>query len=617
MPADFTASSQQIRRLVDALDRLMKEARVLGVEAPNDQPWYTLLRHKLLPQAESQAVLVVAVVGGTNIGKSVVFNHLAGETASGVSPLAAGTKHPVCLVPADFDDEASLARIFAGFRLQRWHGPGDPLADRAEHMLYWRVGKNVPPRLLLLDTPDVDSDARVNWQRAEVIRESADVLIAVLTQQKYNDAAVKQFFRDAAKADKAVLVLFNQVDMQDDRAFWPQWLATFRDETGAVPELVYVAPYDRHAAGSLELPFYAVGRDGLAPPGEPVSIRHHLAELHFDAIKLRTLRGALARVVDPDDGAAQYLRHVRHAAGDFATARSAMASVKHAGVRWPIVPSRLLVDEIRTWWDRHQRREWSRKVHGFYRAVGRGILWPVRTAWDAMSGQQPDSLERFQKLEREAVVEAVAKLLEELERLADVGGEVLKPRLQQLLAGHSRERLLSRVVAAHAELPPVDDDYRAFLATQLDAWTKANPAAVSLLRSLDVAAAVARPAVTVTLALGGLAFAGDVVGQAAMHTMSHTATQVAAEAAITGGITGGGEAVLTATGEVGGKQAAARLFARLQERYATQRAAWLGELLERELLGDLLATLQRAAAVTEGEAYTQAERALAELRAAT
>ena len=75
----------------------------------------------------------------------------------------------------------------------------------------------MPPRLLLLDAPDVDSDVTVNWQRARAIRQAADVLVAVLTQQKYNDAAVKQFFRAAVEADKPIVVVFNQCDLEADR----------------------------------------------------------------------------------------------------------------------------------------------------------------------------------------------------------------------------------------------------------------------------------------------------------------------------------------------------------------------------------------------------------------
>ncbi|NIO14098.1 MAG: hypothetical protein GTO03_10110, partial [Planctomycetales bacterium] len=59
------------------------------------------------------------------------------------------------------------------------------------------------------------------------IRQAADVLVAVLTQQKYNDAAVKRFFRAAVEADKPILVVFNQCNLVSDAAYWPQWLATF------------------------------------------------------------------------------------------------------------------------------------------------------------------------------------------------------------------------------------------------------------------------------------------------------------------------------------------------------------------------------------------------------
>ncbi len=107
-------------------------------------------------------------------------------------------------------------------------------------------------------------------------------------------------------------------------------------------------------------------------------------------------------------------------------------------------------------------------------------------------------------------------------------------------------------------------------------------------------AAIARPAITVSLAVSGWILAGDLVGQTAVHVAGHTAGNLAAEAAIAGGITGGGEAVVGVAGE-GVKQAAARLFRQLQTRYAELRAAWLTSWLERELLGDLLADLRRGA----------------------
>jgi hypothetical protein len=612
MAVDFQSWAAQIERTNRALSDLLPIAGRLGVASPQGEEWWELLVHKLVPQLATRPALVVAIVGGTNIGKSAIFNQLAGETASAVSPLAAGTRHPVCLVPAGFDDERLLERIFAGFSLRRWRSPSDALDDSDEHRLFWRTGAVIPPRLLLLDTPDIDSDAQVNWQRADVIRQVADVLIAVLTQQKYNDAAVKQFFRRAVAAEKPIIVLFNQCDLAADREFWPLWLETFTTETGACPELVYVLPYDRQAANSLTIPFYNVGPTGQAPPAEASSLRDDLAALHFDKIKIRTFRGALARVLNPQNGAPAYLERIRFRAAEFASASQALAAADLARVTWPIVPPQLLVDEIRAWWDAN-RRPWSRRVHGIYRALGQGVGWPVLAAWRALSGPAVDPLDAFRARERAVLIEACEKLLDELDRLRRVGNETLRPRLEALVSGQSRATLLDSIQAAHDQLPALDEDYRRTLRAELDTWGRENPRAVSFLQSLDHAAAIARPAITVVLLVTGTFVGSEVVGQTAVHLAGHTASNLAAEAAIAGGITVGGEVVVSATGE-GVRQAAGRLFRRLQTRYAESRAAWLAGWLERELLGGMLGDLRLGAEAPRSAPFRETAEALAALR---
>jgi hypothetical protein len=227
-----------------------------------------------------------------------------------------------------------------------------------------------------------------------------------------------------------------------------------------------------------------------------------------------------------------------------------------------------------------------------------------------MTSSKVDSLELLHRKEREAIVTAVGTLLDELDRLAQVGNETLRPRLLALLGGHAREQLLERVREAHDRLPAVDEDYRAFLRRELDTWRQTNPRAVRFLQSMDNVAALARPAITVSLAVSGWVLAGDLVGQAAVQAAGHTAGQLATEAAITGGITGGGEALVSTTTE-GVRQAAARLFGRLQARYAEGRARWLAGWLEAELLGDLLHDLRRGAEVPTCEAFREVEAALA------
>ena len=78
--------------------------------APLDgREWYRSLCEKLVPQLGEETYLVVAVVGGTNIGKSVIFNHIADARLSATSPLASGTRHPVCVVPEGFASGHDLA----------------------------------------------------------------------------------------------------------------------------------------------------------------------------------------------------------------------------------------------------------------------------------------------------------------------------------------------------------------------------------------------------------------------------------------------------------------------------------------------------------------------------
>jgi hypothetical protein len=175
--------------------------------------------------------------------------------------------------------------------------------------------------------------------------------------------------------------------------------------------LVYIVPYDRHAAEKLRLPFYCVGKDGTDPIGRPVDLRDELAALRFDAIKIRTFRGAMRRVLDPGSGLPAYLQRIRTAAGDFASAAKILSAQEMARVDWPMLPSGVLVEEIRDWWDAN-REPWSRHIHGFYRVLGRGVTWPIRAAWSSMSGPNVDPLISFQQQERTAIVAAVGKLLD-------------------------------------------------------------------------------------------------------------------------------------------------------------------------------------------------------------
>ncbi len=256
----FQQLVQSVLELDRSLDRLGDLAASCGCPSPQHLEWHALLKGKLIPQLAEKPLLIVAVMGGTNTGKSLIFNQLVGDHVSAVDHRASGTKHPVCIVPADNledgsgDVESVLARHFEMFKLVRRTESEQPLQESEEHRLFWTVGHKIPKRLLLLDTPDIDSDRTVNWDRAKAIRDAADVLIAVLTSQKYNDAAVRRFFREAHEAGKPVMVLFNMVDFDADPV--AKWLERFVMETGVKPLAVLASPFDKTKAERLELSFH-------------------------------------------------------------------------------------------------------------------------------------------------------------------------------------------------------------------------------------------------------------------------------------------------------------------------------------------------------------------------
>lgn len=616
MTSPYSACAELVRRLHAAVRQLERQAVALQLPPLAGREWFELLDRKLLPQLTDDAFLVVAVVGGTNIGKSVIFNHLAGCRASATSPFASGTKHPVCLVPPDFEQRHDLHSIFRGFELHSWTASESALEDHPEHRLFWRTSEATPSNLLVLDTPDIDGDVRVNWERADHIRQCADVLVAVLTQQKYNDAAVKQFFRKAADEDKAVLIVFNQVLLPDDESFWPIWLRTFCEETGVRPEIVYLAPMDRRAAEENRLPFFVrewpveatVGSQQSAVSdfsADQRSLKDDLSTLHFSEIKLRTLRGSLRTVVGNEAGLPAYLREIEDRSAEFQTAAELLSTHQLASHdEWPPLPNSVVVQEVRLWWQQH-REGWSKKVHDFYNAVGRGILKPfsaLRTRWQ---GERATPLEQYRQREWQTILDTVEAVYDRLRWFSELGNPLLQPRIDRLLGGKSRIEMLDLLKTRH-DLTDLEAELRDLVALEMEAFRQDSPQIFQFMKWVDHGAAAVRPVTSVVLFVTGFGPAGHAVQQVAANAAIQCAVDIAS-----GTVSAvAGETALSGAAATGAGLFEA-WFRRLHSRFAAKRASWLARMLKDHLFGDLPEELQTAVAVPQSDAF-QAVRSTAE-----
>jgi hypothetical protein len=521
---ELTTWSRRIKELAGVLDRLASQADAPGMPPTESASWHAILHRKLRPQLGDDPYLIVAVAGGTNIGKSTVFNHLTGFPASRVHPDATQTKHPVCLLPRGFLARHDLSRAFPGFELKPWASEDDAIADGPSNRLIYREDPSgtQPENLVLLDTPDVDGALLANWDRAKGICHAADVVIAVLTDQKYNDAAVRRFFREAAEADKTVLVVFNMVEWPEDRRYCERWLETFRNGTGATAAHVYAAPRDREAARSNRLTFHPLSAQADDP-------RRDLAGLHFGEIKLRSLRGALRRLLDPVDGVPAYLDAVEQVSAEYARALNNVRGAVSIRVDAPELPGHVVIDEIWNWLE-PRRTAFDRAVHTVYGKVG-GLLvglWPWRRDREE---QEAD----FAQAEGEMLRKALAEIYDHLEALRS-RDPVLSQELEATLSGEERERAFRDLDDRHARMPLSTEHYRLAVAHRMDAFERQNPAMVRAIRWGLVATAVIRPAITI-----GAFGVSDIAIHTLIHQGGHSAIQAGLDALAAALVTAGGE----------------------------------------------------------------------------
>jgi hypothetical protein len=186
-------------------------------------------------------------------------------------------------------------------------------------------------------------------------------------------------------------------------------------------------------------------------------------------------------------------------------------------------------------WLAPRRTRFDRFVHGAYaagwsvvstafRKVQAGV---TQLAGGAQPQAAPDDVLLFHQRERDCLRIAVARWLDRLNDYRRVGSELLKAELEQALSVVDRQRLFDDLEARHAAMPMISDASRQFIHEELDAFERQKPRMVKSLTTGLLAAAVARPVVSVTLGyMGGHAF-----DQLAWHAVVNWLTDFTAGAA--------------------------------------------------------------------------------------
>jgi energy-coupling factor transporter ATP-binding protein EcfA2 len=138
---------------------------------------------------------VLALIGGTGVGKSSLLNALAGSMVSAASVRRPTTAEPIAWVPRS--EREALAPLL------EWLG----VADIRSHD---EVGLGP---VAILDLPDVDSVATEHRRRVEGLLPRVDAVAWVTDPEKYADAVLHdQFLRSWLPRVARQVILVNKVD---------------------------------------------------------------------------------------------------------------------------------------------------------------------------------------------------------------------------------------------------------------------------------------------------------------------------------------------------------------------------------------------------------------------
>ena len=205
---------------LERLAAAIEAARVLGLPVSDAEAVHREAVERLGFPAD---VYVLALVGGTGVGKSSLLNALAGGDVSPASVRRPTTDQPVAWVPAAARAELGPLLTWLDVRQVREH------ADAA-------LG-----RVAVLDLPDMDSIEPAHRQRVEELLPRVDAVAWVTDPEKYHDAVLHDEFlrRWLPRLERQLLVV-----NKSDRLARPTrsdcgatWRGTWRRRRGGRSDL--------------------------------------------------------------------------------------------------------------------------------------------------------------------------------------------------------------------------------------------------------------------------------------------------------------------------------------------------------------------------------------------
>jgi hypothetical protein len=491
------------------------------------QAWRDLLTYKLVPHMAGQGCLVAAVTGGTNTGKSTIFNLLVGRGASPVASTAAATCHPLLAANSRRAAQCLDGKIVPEFRPRALEDARHVIDPKLPaDTLFVATENSLPDHLVLMDTPDVDSIMRQNWEVAAHLRAAGDVMVAVITGEKYKDDRVVEFFRHAAASARVIIPVMNKANPAENFAIARRQLEEFCADVG-IEGPVFVIAHDFAIGDDPHRPIRSLDAD--------LQLRAYLESLDVASIKSRVYEGTVSRFVED---AAQFLDSLETSAEPLRDVVSVFLDLAaHAARQYDPAPGREVGGLFHAYVQ--SRRGPVRRTIGATSAtvvrgagaVGRAIRRAVVRRATLESGQSaPENADDvIRAMHRDAIEriarDLVAQCAERARALGSPAREIVGERFARLDA----EAACGAVTAGVLQAGPLSEAFEKHARKLLDTWWQDHKGRRRALEALDAVLAVMPAAIAAPIALhtGGLGaaeaavFVGPLAAQFVTRVMEY------------------------------------------------------------------------------------------------
>ncbi|MCP3916997.1 MAG: hypothetical protein GY711_15720 [bacterium] len=229
------------------------------------------LDRDLLPRtAGAHTHLVVGIVGPNNAGKSALFNALVGRELSPSRPTGGATRRLLGAAHPDLYAKLAAEPTLAQFPMEvvapepgGVHAAALSGGDKSALLLV--PLESLPPRLLLVDTPDFDSILVANREASSALLRVADLAIVVVTRHTYQNREVIEFLESWLAHGRPWMLVYNE---SLGSSVTREHAAKLAEDLASPPIAVFHAPFDLAIAeGTSALAPVAVGDADVAAGG--------------------------------------------------------------------------------------------------------------------------------------------------------------------------------------------------------------------------------------------------------------------------------------------------------------------------------------------------------------